>query len=124
MSKTITMMMKAPNCKMELFEIENNYKKFQGVVGGTFDIYEYYPEMNIDVIFNEEYIIKSLMPNIKFYDDFIGGVILFANINHETGSYESLTKEQINFLNENIDKISLESFVRDNKLYIIFPKEL
>lgn len=95
--------------KVEPTEVKNNFKEFQKLVGGYFDIpyvSEKLCEKNIDVYVNDEGRVIGLEPSIIIVDgsqmiDFIVGTCVFASHN-DNGDTIGLNKEQVLFIQKNI----------------------
>lgn len=94
--KIITGIVKRPNQKPEIANIENELKVYQRLVEGYIQIIGFPNDNGIDIICNEDGKLKGLEPNIFIpeYRDVLMGTIVFAG-NDGFGELCSLTESQI-----------------------------
>ena len=98
MENMIKVLYKKPYGKIEEIEIKNDYKELQRLVDGWIEIVPMPGIEGIDIILDEEGILKDLDPNFDIYeycDTIVGPVVIAGNDGY--GETISLTPEQIKF---------------------------
>ncbi len=105
MKDKIKVVIKEVDKPAEIKEIPNDYKYFQGFVGGLIDMGSLPGHDDIDFICNDEYLYNGSMANVMLpeHDNVLCGNVIFAGFNEEDGSTIGLTDEQINSVMEYID---------------------
>ena len=93
----IKVVVKEVNKPCEVKEIDNDYKAFQGVVQGLYEITKMPNREDIDIACNEEYLYNGMDANliVPEQENVLGGPLIFMSYNAETGDSCSLTDEQI-----------------------------
>lgn len=81
----------------EVKEISSDYKTFQQHVKGVFQILPLSMEDNIDIIYNDCYLLNGMRANLILpeQDNILGGPLIFAGYEPNEGDNISLTDEQI-----------------------------
>ena len=98
----IRVVVKEVNQPCEVREINNDYKAFQGVVQGLYEITQMPNREDIDIACNEEYLFNGMDANLVVpeHENVLGGPLIFMGFDAESGESLSLTDEQITAVQE------------------------
>lgn len=93
----IKVVVKEVNKPCEVREITNDYKAFQGIVEGLYEITQMPNREDIDIACNEEYLLNGMDANLVVpeHENVLGGPLIFMGYDPENGDSISLTDEQI-----------------------------
>ncbi len=113
---TIKLLVKEPNKKPYIKEVEHTLENLQAIVGGFIECVEMPGAENIDIYLNEEGKLDQLPGNmwIAGRDDCIVGTCYMVGYVPETGENISLTDKQIKICEKYCDTFSLPE---DSDLY-------
>lgn len=92
---------KEPGKPCEVKEIENKLEVMQELVSGLIEIV---PFDNVLLICNEEGKIMNLEPNLLYDFDYIAGNCFLVGDDFENGSFKSLTDEEIELYEKELNK--------------------
>lgn len=107
MERKIKVVLKKPNEKALVTEINNEYEQFAELVDGLIDMTEHPIIEDVDVILNDMSLMNGMSPNIvvREWESVFAGPLIFAGYDPETGNTISLTDKQIgkvlNYINRN-----------------------
>ena len=95
-TKKVTVLIKEPNGKPILKDIEDDYKVFQGLVGGDFEITTLPNIKNVICYMNETGKLEALEPNLLLphLSDVLLGTCVMVGVTND-GESKSLTNSQI-----------------------------
>ena len=87
-------------------EIDNDYKVFQHVVGGLIGMTSLPNSEDIDIIFNDEYLLNGSKANVLLpeREHLLCGNVIFAGYEDEDGSTTGLSDEQLKQVLDYIEK--------------------
>lgn len=74
MSK-IKVTFKKPNMNHNIVEIDYSLDRLQELIEGRIEYSVFSERLKIDIIFNEEYLISGLKPNLNLGSPYLGGVL-------------------------------------------------
>lgn len=93
---------KEPNKKAEIREINNRLEDFQSIVGGYIEVYPIRTDLPLEdilIILNEEGKLMDLEPNMIVGNELIVGNMIF--VSEDNGDFKSLSDDQLFFLKQN-----------------------
>lgn len=102
----IKVLIKHPQGKAYLEEIENHYKNIQKIVGGLFDYIKFPLDDNVDVFCNDEFLNNNMKANLLIpeYEMLLAGPIVFVGFDSTKNVVVSLTNLQIKTIKEYLEK--------------------
>ena len=107
MERKIKVVLKKPNEKAVVTEINNEYEEFAEFVDGLIDMTAHPTIEDVDVILNDMSLMNGMSPNIVVpeWESVFAGPLIFAGYDPETGNSISLTDKQVdkvlNYINRN-----------------------
>jgi len=119
MTDKIRVIIKEVDKEAEVKEIDNLADELQMIVGGLFDITTLPEGENIDIICNDNFISEGAQANFIMpeYNHVMGGNVVFAGYDPETGDTISLTDEQIKTVNEYLDHYNVKRMDLETAYY-------
>lgn len=103
--KVLTIMLKKVGKSPEIIEIENSIEEKQKLVGGLINVIPYKDAL---IIHNDEGKKLNLKPNLVFDYEYIAGDCIIVGDDYYRGGFKSLTKEQVKYLQIDLEKISFK----------------
>ena len=88
----MTVIIKEPNKKPVISNIDSNMDTLQKLVDGYIECIQF--NSNVLTLINEEGFIKRLDSNIRYYDKILMGTIIFCSIKND--EFSSLSQKSIN----------------------------
>lgn len=103
--KVLKILIKKVGKNPGIIEIDNSLEEKQKLVGGLIEIIPY---KDVLIICNEEGKKLNLKLNIVFDFDYVAGDCIIVGDDYYRGGFKSLTKEQIKYLQVDLEQISFK----------------
>lgn len=103
--KVLKILIKKVGKNPEIIELKDSAEEKQKLIGGLIDVISY---KDVLIIFNEEGKELNLKTNIVFDFEYIAGDCIIVGDDYYRGGFKSLTKEQIKYLQVDLEQISFK----------------
>lgn len=114
----IRIVYKKVNKEPKTLEIEKDLETMQRLVGGLIEVVYYDNDNEILLVCNDEGKLLNMKPNILFDYDYIAGDCFFVGDDYKNAGFKSLSDEQIEKIEEMLEKRSLINITFDEEMEI------